>query len=167
MQVDDRPVYKISVLPWRGANFLQPFCLSRVSYLVAIEGTPGRVPWDPERMGVLPHEEYMKITRLCTPLIAAALMTSPVLSLAQNAQTNKPTQDWNAAPAGTEQAQNQGFRDGIEAAKLDKAAKRTIDAKTSHLYKKPPVKKEQQDAYRSDFEKGYQTQVEKDNTGGL
>jgi len=110
----------------------------------------------------------MKFTRLATPLIAAALMTSPVISLAQNAQTNKPAQDWNAAPAGTEQAANsQGYRDGIEAAKLDTAAKRTIDAKVSHLYKKPPVKKDQQDAYRSDFEKGYNSQLEKAKTGGM
>ena len=106
----------------------------------------------------------MKITRLATPLIAAVLMTSPVIMLAQNNQNAKPAaQDWNTAPAGTEQSQ-QAFRDGIEAAKLDKAAKRTIDAKTSHLYKKPPVKKDQQDAYRSDFEKGYQVQVSHDST---
>lgn len=111
----------------------------------------------------------MKCTRFAAPLFAVALMTSPVISLAQNAQTTKPAaQDWNAAPAGTEQAANsQGFRDGIEAAKLDSAAKRTIDAKVSHLYKKPPVKKDQQDAYRSDFEKGYNAQVEKSKTGGM
>jgi hypothetical protein len=109
----------------------------------------------------------MKFTRLATPLIAAALMTSPVFTLAQNAQNTKPAvQDWNTAPAGTEQSQ-QAFRDGIEAAKLDKAAKRSIDAKTSHLYKKPPVKKDQQDAYRSDFEKGYNAQLEHDKTGGM
>lgn len=106
----------------------------------------------------------MKLTRLAMPLIAAALMTSPVITLAQNTQNSKPAvQDWNTPPAGTEQAQ-QAFRDGIEAAKLDKAAKRTIDAKTSHLYKKPPVKKDQQDAYRSEFEKGYQAQVSHDST---
>jgi hypothetical protein len=110
----------------------------------------------------------MKFTRLAAPLFAAALMTSPVITLAQNAQNTKPaTQDWNAAPAGTEQAQPQGFRDGIEAAKLDTAAKRTIDAKVSHLYKKPPVKKDQQDAYRSDFEKGYNSQLEKAKNGGM
>jgi outer membrane murein-binding lipoprotein Lpp len=107
----------------------------------------------------------MKCTRLATSLIAAALMTSPALSLAQNSQKqNTPAvQDWNTPPAGTEQSQ-QAYRDGIEAAKLDKAAKRTIDAKVSHLYKKPPVKKDQQDAYRSDFEKGYQAQVSHDST---
>lgn len=106
----------------------------------------------------------MKLTRLATPLIAAALMTSPVISLAQTAQNTAPAvQDWNTPPAGTEQSQ-QAYRDGIEAAKLDKAARRTIDAKTSHLYKKPPVKKNQQDAYRADFEKGYQAQVAHDTT---
>lgn len=110
----------------------------------------------------------MNCTRLAASFFAVALMTSPVVTLAQNAQTNKPAQDWNAAPAGTEQAANsQGFRDGIEAAKLDAAARRTIDAKVSHLYKKPPVKKDQQDAYRSDFEKGYNAQVEKSKTGGM
>jgi hypothetical protein len=107
-----------------------------------------------------------KIFRIATPLMAVALMTgASVSALAQNTQKqNTPSvQDWNTPPAGTEQSQ-QAFRDGIEAARLDKAAKRTIDAKTSHLYKKPPVKKDQQDAYRSDFEKGYQAQVSHDST---
>ena len=106
-----------------------------------------------------------KISCIATPLIAVALMTgASVSALAQNSQkTTTAVQDWNTPPAGTEQEQ-QGFRDGLEAAKLDKAAKRTIDAKTSHLYKKPPVKKDQQDAYRSNFEKGYQAQVAHDST---
>jgi hypothetical protein len=106
----------------------------------------------------------MKLTRLATPLIAAALMTSPICTLAQNNQNNKPAvQDWNTPPAGTEQSQ-QAFRDGIEAAKLDKAAKRTIDAKTSHLYKNPPVKGAAKDSYRAEFEKGYQAQLAHDSS---
>jgi hypothetical protein len=106
----------------------------------------------------------MKLTRLAMPLIAAALMTSPVITLAQNSQNATPAaQDWNTPPAGTEQSQ-QAFRDGIEAAKLDKAAKRTIDAKVSHLYKNPPVKGAAKDGYRADFEKGYQAQVAHDAT---
>jgi hypothetical protein len=101
-----------------------------------------------------------KISCIATPLIAVALMTgASVSALAQNSQKNTPAvQDWNTPPAGTEQSQ-QAFRDGIEAAKLDKAAKRTIDAKTSHLYKNPPVKGAAKDSYRADFEKGYQAQV--------
>jgi hypothetical protein len=84
----------------------------------------------------------------------------PFMSLAQNSQAgnqtqNSATQDWNTPPAGTEQAQ-QGYRDGIEAAKLDTLAKRKIDAKTSHLYLHPPVKgADAVNAYRSAFQTGY------------
>ncbi|HEX9200369.1 MAG TPA: hypothetical protein VF865_12470 [Acidobacteriaceae bacterium] len=102
-----------------------------------------------------------KLIRIATPLIAVAIMSSvPFMSLAQSSQTgnqtqNNATQDWNTPPAGTEQAQ-QGFRDGIEAAKLDKLANRRIDAKTSHLYVHPPVKgNDAVNAYRSAFQNGY------------
>jgi hypothetical protein len=101
-----------------------------------------------------------KLTRIATPLIAVAIMSSvPFMTLAQNSQAgnqtqNSSTQDWNTPPAGTEQAQ-QGFRDGIEAAKLDTLAKRKIDAKSSHLYLHPPVKGGAVPAYRSAFEAGY------------
>jgi hypothetical protein len=108
----------------------------------------------------------MKISCIATPLIAVALMSgASSVALAQNSQ-NAPaqTQDWNTPPAGTEQAQL-GYRDGIEAAKLDKAAKRKIDAKSSHLYKNPPVKGAARDAYRDNFEKGYQAQLAHDNSG--
>jgi hypothetical protein len=105
----------------------------------------------------------MKIFRIATPLIAVALMSSvPVIALAQNSASQ--VQDWNTPPAGTEQAQ-QGFRDGLEAAKLDKVAKRKIDAKSSHLYKNPPVKGGEREAYRDSFEKGYQAQLQHDNPG--
>jgi len=106
-----------------------------------------------------------KLTRIATPLMAVAIMSSaPFIALAQNSpagnQTqNNATQDWNTPPAGTEQAQ-QGFRDGIEAAKLDKLAKRTVDAKVSHLYVHPPVKgTEAVNAYRSAFQTGYDAAV--------
>ncbi len=98
--------------------------------------------------------------------MAAAIMSSvPFMALAQNSQTgnqiqnNAAVQDWNTPPAGTEQAQ-QGFRDGIEAAKLDKLANRPISAKSSHLYLHPPVKgNDAKDAYRSAFQNGYQAAV--------
>lgn len=106
----------------------------------------------------------MKLTRIATPLIAAVLVGSaPFMALAQNAQQNNNNtisvkdagQDWNAPPAGTEQAQ-QGYRDGIQAAKLDTVAKRKIDAKSSHLYLHPPVKgNEAVNQYRQSFEAGY------------
>jgi len=106
-----------------------------------------------------------KLNRIATPLIAVALMSSvPFMTLAQSSQAgnqtqNNATQDWNTPPAGTEQAQ-QGYRDGIEAAKLDTVAKRKIDAKASHLYVHPPVKgNDAVNAYRSSFEAGYNAAV--------
>lgn len=103
-----------------------------------------------------------KLTRFATPLIAVAIMSSvPFISLAQNSTQNNAaqTQDWNTPPAGTEQAQ-QGFRDGIEAAKLDKLANRKIDAKASHLYVHPPVKgAEAVNQYRQSFTTGYDAAV--------
>jgi hypothetical protein len=106
-----------------------------------------------------------KLTRIATPLMAVAIMSSvPFIALAQNSQTgnqtpNTATQDWNTPPAGTEQAQT-GFRDGIEAAKLDKLAKRKIDAKSSHLYLHPPVKgNDAINTYRSAFQTGYDAAV--------
>jgi|SRR4051812_2192795 hypothetical protein len=114
--------------------------------------------------GILPLEEAMKITRMAMPLMAVALMGAPVMASAQNSNTQSTqAQEWNQPPAGTEQAQ--GYTDGIEAAKLDKAAKRKIDAKSSHLYKNPPVKGQQKDAYRNSFEKGYQAQLDHDKPG--
>ena len=101
-----------------------------------------------------------KLTRIATPLMAVAIMSSvPFMALAQNSQAgnqtqNSAVQDWNTPPAGTEQAQ-QGYRDGIQAAKLDKVANRKVDAKSSHLYLHPPVKGDARDAYRSAFESGY------------
>jgi hypothetical protein len=109
----------------------------------------------------------MKLTRFATPLVAVVLMSGALFfAHAQNAQKDSQTQveDWNTPPAGTEQAQR-GFRDGIEAAKLDKAARRPIDAKSSHLYKNPPVKGAARDEYRTSFEKGYQAQMQHDRQG--
>lgn len=109
----------------------------------------------------------MKLNRIAAPLMAVVLMSgAPILAHAQNSQNQNSAavQDWNTPPAGTEQAQ-QGFRDGIEAAKLDKAAKRKIDARSSHLYKNPPVKGAARQDYRDSFEKGYQAQLQHDSSG--
>jgi hypothetical protein len=102
-----------------------------------------------------------KLSRIATPLIAVAIMSSiSFMTLAQsspvgNQTQNKATQDWNTPPPGTEKAQ-QGFKDGILAARLDTLAKRKIDAKVSHLYLHPPVKGDDAvSAYRSAFEAGY------------
>ena len=105
---------------------------------------------------------------ILTALALAPMIVIPAAAQTQgqNQSNNAPmnqTQDWNTPPAGTEQAQ-QGYRDGIEAAKLDRAAKRPIDAKVSHLYVHPPVKGTAKDQYRSSFEAGYNAAVQHGTT---
>jgi hypothetical protein len=102
-----------------------------------------------------------KLTRIATPLIAVAMMTVPMMAQApsspmmRNVSNNSTTTDWTTPPTGM--AQPQAYRDGIEAAKLDRLAKRRIDATKSHLYVSPPVKKgEQREEYRQSFVAGYQ-----------
>jgi hypothetical protein len=101
-----------------------------------------------------------KTIRIATPLLAVALMSGA--SFFAHAQTNQapvaPSQSWNTPPPGTEQAQS-AYRDGLLAAKLDKAAKRPIDAKLSHLYVHPPVKGAARDEYRANFVAGYEAAV--------
>ena len=109
----------------------------------------------------------MKIqSRIAASLMAAALFTGASSLYAQNPSQNQnaPVQEWNTPPAGTEQAQ-QGYRDGIEAAKLDKLAHRPIDAKVSHLYVHPPVKGTAQADYRNSFESGYKAAL--NHAGGM
>jgi hypothetical protein len=102
----------------------------------------------------------MKLIRIATPLIAVALMSGASFSaFAQNNQApTAPSQSWNTPPPGTEQAQA-AYRDGVEAAQLDKAAHRKIDAKSSHLYLHPPVKSAARDEYRTNFTAGYEAAV--------
>jgi hypothetical protein len=107
----------------------------------------------------------MKLTRIATPLIAVALMSgAPLFAHAQATQNAAQADEWNTPPAGTEQAQ-QGYRDGIEAAQLDRAAKRKIDAKASHLYVHPPVKGTARDEYRSGFTAGYEAALKHSSAG--
>jgi hypothetical protein len=98
-----------------------------------------------------------KTIRMATPLIAMAVVSGA--SFFAHAQTpTTQNQSWNTPPAGTEQAQS-AYRDGVEAAQLDKAAKRKIDAKSSHLYLHPPVKGAARDQYRTNFTAGYEAAV--------
>ena len=82
---------------------------------------------------------------------------APLFASAQTNQT-PTTQSWNTPPPGTEQAQA-AYRDGIEGAKLDKAAHRKIEATSSYLYLHPPVKGAARDEYRANFVAGYNAAV--------
>jgi hypothetical protein len=98
-----------------------------------------------------------KTIRFVMPLaVAAILASSSVMTLAQQTQSSNTTAQYNGAFAGSPE-QEQAYKDGMEAAKLDTLAKRKIDPTSSHLYKNPPtrVKKDQRDAYRTAFTSGY------------
>jgi hypothetical protein len=105
------------------------------------------------------------LIRVATPLMAVALMSgASFFAHAQNNQAPTAQSDsWNTPPAGTEQAQS-AYRDGVEAAQLDKAAHRKIDAKSSYLYLHPKAKGAARDEYRSNFTAGYEAAV-KHNSG--
>jgi hypothetical protein len=107
-----------------------------------------------------------KLNKVAASLMAAALFSGASSMYAQNPQNQNSaqTQEWNTPPPGTEQAQ-QGYRDGIEAAKLDQLAHRPVDPKVSHLYVHPPVKKDAVSEYRSSFENGYKAALK--NAGGM
>lgn len=103
------------------------------------------------------------LVRIATPLMAVALMSgAPFFAHAQSSPTQTQTAGWNTPPAGSQEAQ-QGYRDGVQAAQLDKAAKRKIDAKSSHLYVHPPVKGAARDEYRTSFTAGYDAAVKHDS----
>jgi hypothetical protein len=112
------------------------------------------------------EEDIMNnLSRIARPLIAVAIMSSvPSITLAQNSPAGNQTQintTQNPTTPSPEKVQTQpGYRDGMEAAKLDKLTNRKIDARSSHLYLHPPVKgNDAVNAYRSTFEAGYGEQV--------
>ncbi len=111
-----------------------------------------------------------KTMSITTSVIALAIMSiAPAFVHAQTSQNQKQNApavaDWNTPPAGTEQSQ-QGYKDGIQAAQLDLAAKRKIDAQSSHLYLHPPVKGAARDEYRANFINGYQAALKHTSSGG-
>ena len=95
------------------------------------------------------------INRFATPLIAVAMMTVPMMALAQSSQTGNATD--NKTIASADVTQTQAYRDGVEAVKLDTAANRPMDPMKSHLYVAPPVKKDAREGYRTAFVAGYQS----------
>jgi hypothetical protein len=102
-----------------------------------------------------------KHTRFVAPLIAVAMMTVPMMAPAQSSQKGNATTSSTASP-GSEQEQSQAFRDGVESATIDMAAKRVLDPQKSFRYSHPPVKKgAEREAYLAGFSAGYQAQVKK------
>jgi hypothetical protein len=104
--------------------------------------------------------------RFATSLMALTLLSGlPMAALAQSAQaptTQSTDTDFNAPAPGSEQYA--AYKDGMDAAKLDTAARRKIDPKASHLYVHPPVNSKARDKYRTNFEAGYKAALQKGAT---
>ena len=96
-------------------------------------------------------------------MVIALMSGASLCAFAQStqAQVQAQSQDRSTLSAASEQNQ-QGYHDGMQAAQLDKAAKRKIDAKSSHLYVHPPVKGAARDEYRSSFVAGYEAALKHD-----
>jgi hypothetical protein len=62
---------------------------------------------------------------------------------------------WDDAPSEYRDAQRQGFRDGIEAARRDFETHSHKDADDHDRYRHPSVEKEFHDDYRHAFREGY------------
>ena len=100
------------------------------------------------------------------PLVAVVIFASTsMMGLAQDSRRGSDTQqqsttaDWATPPPGPVLAQ-QGYRDGIQAATLDRLASRPIDPKVSHLYVHPPAKGDERESYRAAFVAGYQAALQ-------
>lgn len=64
--------------------------------------------------------------------------------------------DWQRAPDEYNDAQRRGFHDGIEAARRDAESRHRRDMDDHHMYKHPPVDREERDRYREGFRRGYE-----------
>jgi hypothetical protein len=108
-----------------------------------------------------------KSIRIAAPLMAVALFFGASFIYAQNSQMGNGNQNTEAQQTTTVASNNpqmqQGYKDGVEAAKLDTLAHRPVDPKVSHLYVHPPVKGAAVAGYRSAFEDGYKAATKSQN----
>src|ERR1700712_4405127 len=103
-----------------------------------------------------------KLKRIATPLIAVAMMTVPMMAPAQSSQQGNAAQSntTNAGSINPEAQAAQAYKDGVESASIDMAAKRVLDPLKSFRYTHPPVKKgPERDAYLTQFSAGYQAHL--------
>ena len=105
----------------------------------------------PNRMVVPALSLLLGATGLCT-----ARASSPPQQeqrLTAYAQDRSP---WDAPPQDLQDVQRQGFRDGIEGARKDFDNHRRADVDNREEYRDPHVRRDQQEAYRDGFRRGYE-----------
>ena len=67
-----------------------------------------------------------------------------------------PQRPWDAPPQEFDQFRRQGFQDGIEGAQKDFGNHRRPDVNNRDEYRHPNLPREQREAYREGFRRGYQ-----------
>lgn len=100
-------------------------------------------------------------THWITPAVLAACLAAPAaFPIAAHAATPpaafQDRDDWQQPPDSYNDAQRQGFHEGIEAARRDWDRHRRRDADDHRAYKHPPVSHDMRGAYREGFRHGYQ-----------
>ena len=80
----------------------------------------------------------------------AAVLHEPAMAAAMGQR------GWDEPPSEYREAQRQGFRDGIEAARRDGERHRRRDADDHSRFRHPPVERELVRDYRDGFRRGYE-----------
>ena len=102
----------------------------------------------------------MRMRSITTAALGIALavpggMMTATAYAAQPAQAYFQERPWDSPPDDYRDAQRQGFREGIEAARHDFESRSHKDADDHDRYKHPPVEREFRDQYREGFRHGY------------
>ena len=116
----------------------------------------------------------MKLKCIALSLLALSLGSAGLLAAKAHASPygTNPTaiqdrddHDWDAPPQEFKDVQRKGFHDGIEAARDDVDHHRAPDADHHDNFRHPHVAREDRDAYREGFRRGYDKAIEHLNGG--
>ena len=106
----------------------------------------------------------MNLKLSAVPALALLLGASCLVTARANAGAPGPPSpgygqdrgNWEAPPGEFNDIQRRGFHDGIEGARKDVENHRRPDVNNRDEYRHPPVPRNQRDAYREGFRRGYQ-----------
>jgi ribosome modulation factor len=109
----------------------------------------------------------MTLTRLVVPALSLFLGATGLCMASAPGMSQAPgnpnyAQDhggWDTPPQELQEIQRHGFHDGIEAARNDFGNHRHPDVNSRDEYRNPRIPREQRDAYRDGFRRGYQVGI--------
>lgn len=94
--------------------------------------------------------------RLMTVVALLVGLATPAVSQVAAQQLPPRGYGWDVPPQGLNEAQRHGFGEGIEAARHDFEMNRRPDFDAHEMFRRPPVAREQRDAFRDGFRRGYE-----------